>query len=86
MGIGTMVEFFRDPSNRWGFIDATFMFALLGAELYAFLVMTLGYFQTIWSLRINIEVPVIVKLADGRTVEVGTIDMSASERVEPGAE
>ncbi|HEX8812727.1 MAG TPA: glycosyltransferase, partial [Terracidiphilus sp.] len=49
--ISTMVEFFRDPSNKWGMIDVIFMMLLLGAEIYAFVVMALGYFQTIWPLR-----------------------------------
>ncbi len=49
--IATMVDFFRDGSNKWGVVDAVFMFLLLGAELYAFLVMALGYFQSIWPLR-----------------------------------
>jgi cellulose synthase (UDP-forming) len=49
--ISTMVEFFRDPSNKWGVIDVVFMMLLLSAEIYAFVVMGLGYFQTIWPLR-----------------------------------
>ncbi len=49
--LSTMAEFFRDPSNKWGVIDVIFMFLLLSAELYAFVVMALGYFQTIWPLR-----------------------------------
>ena len=49
--ISTMIEFFHDPSNKWGAIDVVFMFLLLSAEIYAFIVMGLGYFQTIWPLR-----------------------------------
>ncbi|MGA2249334.1 UDP-forming cellulose synthase catalytic subunit [Terracidiphilus sp.] len=49
--LSTMAEFFRDPSNKWGVIDVLFMFLLLSAEIYAFIVMGLGYFQTIWPLR-----------------------------------
>ena len=49
--LSTMVEFFHDPSNKWGVVDVIFMFLLLSAELYAFVVMALGYFQTIWPLR-----------------------------------
>lgn len=49
--ISTLVEFFHDPSNKWGILDVVFMFLLLGAEVYAFVVMGLGYFQTIWPLR-----------------------------------
>jgi cellulose synthase (UDP-forming) len=49
--LSTMVDFFRDPSNKWGVIDVVFMMLLLSAEIYAFVVMGLGYFQTIWPLR-----------------------------------
>jgi cellulose synthase (UDP-forming) len=49
--LSTMVEFFHDPSNKWGVIDVAFMMLLLSAEIYAFVVMALGYFQTIWPLR-----------------------------------
>jgi cellulose synthase (UDP-forming) len=49
--IATMVEFFHDPSNKWGVVDVVFMALLLSAEIYAFVVMGLGYFQTIWPLR-----------------------------------
>jgi len=49
--IATTVQFFRDPANHWGLIDAFFIFCLLIAESYAFLILFLGYFQTIWPLR-----------------------------------
>jgi cellulose synthase (UDP-forming) len=49
--IATAVHFFRDPANHWGALDAFFIFTLLLAEVYAFLILFLGYFQTIWPLR-----------------------------------
>ncbi len=49
--ISTTIQFFRDPANHWGLIDAFFIFCLLLAESYAFVILFLGYFQTIWPLR-----------------------------------
>ena len=49
--ISTTVKFFQDPANHWGMLDAFFIFCLLLAESYAFLILFLGYFQTIWPLR-----------------------------------
>ncbi len=49
--ISTLTQFFHDPANKWGVVDIIFMSLLLLSEAYAFLVMTLGYFQTIWPLR-----------------------------------
>ncbi|MGD0520655.1 MAG: UDP-forming cellulose synthase catalytic subunit [Terracidiphilus sp.] len=45
------VRFFQDPANHWGALDAFFIMCLLLAEVYAFLILSLGYFQTIWPLR-----------------------------------
>ncbi|MGH9599687.1 MAG: UDP-forming cellulose synthase catalytic subunit, partial [Terracidiphilus sp.] len=45
------VKFFRDPGNHWGALDAFFIICLLLAEFYAFVILFLGYFQTIWPLR-----------------------------------
>jgi cellulose synthase (UDP-forming) len=44
-------RFFADPVNRWGALDAFFISCLLLAEIYAFFILFLGYFQTIWPLR-----------------------------------
>ncbi len=44
-------HFFQDPANHWGALDAFFIFSLLLAETYAFFILFLGYFQTIWPLR-----------------------------------
>ena len=49
--ISQTVEFFRDPANHWGAIDAFFILTLILAETYAFVILFLGYFQTIWPLR-----------------------------------
>ena len=45
------VRFFQDPANHWGALDAFFIISLIVAELYAFFILFLGYFQTIWPLR-----------------------------------
>src|SRR6202453_2191638 len=44
-------HFFRDPANHWGALDAFFIMSLVVAETYAFFILFLGYFQTIWPLR-----------------------------------
>src|ERR1700735_4473986 len=49
--IGTVIEFFRDPGNKWGPLDAFFIIILVGAEAYAFIILFLGFMQTIWPLR-----------------------------------
>ncbi len=46
-----VIDFFTDPGNHWGWIDAFFMLILLAAETYAFLILLLGYMQTLWPLR-----------------------------------
>jgi len=45
------VQFFQDPSNHWGALDAFFILSLVFAESYAFVILFLGFFQTIWPLR-----------------------------------
>ncbi len=45
------VQFFQDPANHWGALDAFFIMSLVFAESYAFIILFLGYFQTIWPLR-----------------------------------
>jgi cellulose synthase (UDP-forming) len=44
-------NYFQDPAIHWGVLDAFFILSLILAEAYAFLVLFLGYFQTIWPLR-----------------------------------
>jgi cellulose synthase (UDP-forming) len=46
-----VVQFFQDPATHWGALDVFFIMCLLLAEAYAFLILFLGYFQTIWPLR-----------------------------------
>ena len=45
------VQFFQDPANHWGALDAFFIMSLVMAESYAFVILFLGFFQTIWPLR-----------------------------------
>jgi len=47
----TTVRYFNDPGTHWGALDAFFILSLLLAEVYAFFILFLGYFQTIWPLR-----------------------------------
>jgi cellulose synthase (UDP-forming) len=49
--INQTVLFFKDPANHWGALDAFFILSLILAEMYAFIILFLGYFQTIWPLR-----------------------------------
>ncbi|MFC5864750.1 UDP-forming cellulose synthase catalytic subunit [Acidicapsa dinghuensis] len=49
--LATTVQFFQDPSNHWGALDAFFILSLVFAESYAFVILFLGFFQTIWPLR-----------------------------------
>ncbi|MFT4114261.1 UDP-forming cellulose synthase catalytic subunit [Silvibacterium sp.] len=49
--IGTVIDFFQDPGSKWGPLDAFFIFVLVGAETYAFIILFLGFMQTIWPLR-----------------------------------
>jgi len=49
--IEQVVQFFQDPGSHWGALDAFFILCLLMAEAYAFGILFLGYFQTIWPLR-----------------------------------
>ena len=44
-------DFFTDPGIKWGWLDAFFMLILLAAETYAFIILFLGYLQTMWPLR-----------------------------------
>ena len=49
--IEQVVRFFQDPASHWGALDIFFILCLLLAEAYAFMILFLGYFQTIWPLR-----------------------------------
>jgi cellulose synthase (UDP-forming) len=47
----SVVAYFRDPGTNWTSIDAFFIWILLLAECYAFMVLLLGYLQTLWPLQ-----------------------------------
>jgi cellulose synthase (UDP-forming) len=44
-------RFFLDPGSAWSMLDAFFIVLLLLAETYAFVILFLGYLQTLWPLR-----------------------------------
>jgi len=46
-----VIRFFQDPAVHCGTVDIFFISCLLLAEGYAFVILFLGYFQTIWPLR-----------------------------------
>ena len=49
--IHTVANFFMDPAVHWTALDAFFILLLVGAEAYAFVILFLGYLQTMWPLR-----------------------------------
>jgi cellulose synthase (UDP-forming) len=49
--LSVTAQFFQDPANHPGVLDAFFILSLIFAETYAFIILFLGYFQTIWPLR-----------------------------------
>ena len=49
--ISQTIQFFQDPASHWGALDAFFILLLVFAESYAFIILFLGFFQTIWPLR-----------------------------------
>ena len=54
----TVGLFFSDSRNRWGWLDACSILMLVGAEVYAFVILVLGYLQTIWPLhRVPVPLP-----------------------------
>jgi cellulose synthase (UDP-forming) len=44
-------QLFLDPGSVWSVLDAFFIALLLFAETYAFVILFLGYLQTLWPLR-----------------------------------
>jgi cellulose synthase (UDP-forming) len=44
-------RFFLDPGSLWSLLDVFFVALLLLAETYAFVILFLGYLQTLWPLR-----------------------------------
>ncbi len=49
--ISYSLKFFLDPSTHWTALDFFFIWLLVGAETYAFIILYLGYLQTLWPLR-----------------------------------
>src|SRR5215469_1719359 len=49
--IATTGKFFLDPGSSWSLLDGFFISLLLLAEAYAFVILFLGYLQTMWPLR-----------------------------------
>ena len=49
--IHAVEQYFRFRGANWHRLDAFFVIVVLLAELYAFLALVLGYFQTLWPLR-----------------------------------
>ena len=49
--MATTVKFFADPGTTWSLLDAFFISLLVLAEAYAFIILFLGYLQTLWPLR-----------------------------------
>ena len=49
--ISYVIRFFLDPGTNWTALDAFFIWLLVGAETYAFVILFLGYLQTLWPLR-----------------------------------
>ncbi|HEV2618685.1 MAG TPA: UDP-forming cellulose synthase catalytic subunit, partial [Acidobacteriaceae bacterium] len=47
----TVIVTMNDPGARWTAVDAFFIWMLLAAECYSFVVLVLGYLQTLWPLR-----------------------------------
>ncbi len=49
--VSYVIRFFLDPGTNWTALDAFFIWLLVGAETYAFVILFLGYLQTLWPLR-----------------------------------
>jgi cellulose synthase (UDP-forming) len=49
--VHSVEHYFRFHDATWSRLDAFFVIVVLGAELYAFVALLLGYFQTLWPLR-----------------------------------
>jgi cellulose synthase (UDP-forming) len=49
--ISTTGRFFLSPGSSWSWLDGFFISMLLLAEAYAFVILFLGYLQTVWPLR-----------------------------------
>lgn len=49
--VATTLKFFISPGSVWSWLDGFFISLLLLAEVYAFVILFLGYLQTLWPLR-----------------------------------
>jgi cellulose synthase catalytic subunit (UDP-forming) len=49
--VHTLMDYFRDQSNRHISLDAALMLLLISAEAYTVVIMLLGYMQTAWPLQ-----------------------------------
>jgi cellulose synthase (UDP-forming) len=49
--VHSVIDFFRDPASVFDPVDVFFMLILVAAEFYAFVILYLGYVQTVWPLR-----------------------------------
>jgi cellulose synthase (UDP-forming) len=49
--ISTTIQFFWDPGTHVSWLDTFFIWLLVFAESYAFIILYLGYMQTLWPLR-----------------------------------
>ena len=46
--ISTTIQFFLDPGAKYSLLDTFFIWLLVFAESYAFIILYLGYMQTLW--------------------------------------
>jgi cellulose synthase (UDP-forming) len=49
--LSTTLKFFLNPGSVWSFLDGFFILLLVAAETYAFIILFLGFLQTLWPLR-----------------------------------
>jgi cellulose synthase (UDP-forming) len=49
--IGAVIAFFHNPGNAWDWVDAVCIVVLMSAEMYAFVILFLGFMQTVWPLK-----------------------------------
>jgi len=54
--VTTILSLARDPGTNWSGLEAFFISVVLLAEMYAFVVLVLGYLQVVWPLR-RVPVP-----------------------------
>jgi cellulose synthase (UDP-forming) len=54
--VATTIRYFLEPGSTANSLDAFFIWLLLFAECYAFVILGLGYLQTLWPLR-RVPVP-----------------------------